>query len=170
MTASGTNQVHGSVYEFLRNRDLDARNLFGRKPIPQFQRNEFGGAIGGPVRKNKVFLFGNYEAFRQRLGLSDVTFVPDDEAHAGYLPNANGQLTHIGVNPSAAKLPALWPLQNGPDLGSGIGLAYSNPKQSIREDFTSELHGRTTTFPRKTLFSPCTQSMTARTIHLPPIL
>lgn len=52
VTASGSNEVHGSVYEFLRNSDLDARNFFDGKSIPQFQRNEFGGAVGGPLKKN----------------------------------------------------------------------------------------------------------------------
>ncbi len=135
VTASGGNQVHGSLYEFLRNSDLDARNFFDGLWIPQFQRNEFGGAINGPIKKNKIFLFGNYEGFRQHLGLSDVTFVPDNEARAGYLPNASGQLTRVGVTPAAAALLSLWPEQNGPELGSGIGLAYSNPLQTIREDF-----------------------------------
>ncbi len=135
VTASGSNQVHGSVYEFLRNSDFDARNFFDGASIPQFQRNEFGGAIGGPIKKNKVFLFGNYEGFRQHLGLSDVTFVPDNEARAGFLPNASGQLKYVGVSPASAALLALWPVQNGPNLGSGIGLAYSNPLQKIREDF-----------------------------------
>ncbi len=106
-----------------------------RTSIPQFQRNEFGGAIGGPIKKNKIFLFGNYEGFRQHLGLSDVTFVPDNAARAGYIPGANGKLTHVGIAPSAAALLPLWPVQNGPSLGGGIGLAYSNPLQKIREDF-----------------------------------
>src|SRR6202042_240119 len=86
VTASGTNQLHGSAYEFLRNSALDARNFFDQGSIPQFQRNEFGGALGGPIRKDKLFLFGNYEGFRQNLGLSDVTLVPDAAARTGYLP------------------------------------------------------------------------------------
>ncbi len=135
VTASGSNQIHGSVYEFLRNSDLDARNFFDGPSIPQFQRNEFGGAIGGPIKKNKIFLFGNYEGFRQHLGLSDVTFVPDNAARGGYLPNASGKLSYVGVTPASAALLSLWPVQNGPNLGSGIGLAYSNPLQTIREDF-----------------------------------
>ncbi len=64
VTASGTNSLHGTVYEFLRNSDLDARNFFDQGGIPQFQRNSFGGTLGGPLKKNKLFLFGNYEGFR----------------------------------------------------------------------------------------------------------
>ncbi len=84
VTASGTNQLHGTVYEYLRNSALDARNFFDFGNIPQFQRNEFGGALGGPIKKDKTFVFGNYEGFRQHLGLSDVTLVPDNNARLGY--------------------------------------------------------------------------------------
>ncbi len=135
ITASGTNQVHGSAYEFLRNNALDARNFFDQGTIPQFQRNEFGGALGGPIKKNKLFVFGNYEGFRQHLGLSNVTLVPDHAARAGFLPDSKGNLVPVGIAPSAAALLSLWPVQNGPDLGGGIGEAFSHPLQTIREDF-----------------------------------
>jgi hypothetical protein len=130
VTASGTNSLHGTVYEFLRNSHLDARNFFDQGSIPEFQRNGFGGTLGGPIRKNKLFLFGNYEGFRQHLGLSDVTLVPDNNAREGLL---NG--VKVGVAPAVAPLLGLWPVQNGPDLGSGIGEAFSHPPQHIREDF-----------------------------------
>ncbi|GGH02724.1 TonB-dependent receptor [Silvibacterium dinghuense] len=135
VTASGTNSLHGSVFEFLRNSAFDARNYFDQTDIPEFQRNQFGGSLGGPIRKNRVFLFGNYEGFRQNLHLSDVTLVPDNEARLGYLPNSSGTETYVGVNAATKPLLALWPVQNGPDLGSGIGEAYSSPLQTIREDF-----------------------------------
>lgn len=135
ITTSGANAVHGSIYEFLRNSDLDARNFFDQGAIPQFQRNEFGGAVGGPIKKDKLFVFGNYEGFRQHLGLSDVTLVPDTEARLGYVPGANGKLAHVGVTPGAEALLGLWPVQNGPDLGGGIAEAFSHPLQTIREDF-----------------------------------
>ena len=130
VTASGTNDLHGTLYEFLRNSALDARNFFDHGEIPHFERNSFGGTLGGPLRKNKLFLFGNYEGFRQHLGLSDVTLVPDNAARAGIVNGVN-----VGVAPSVAPLLALWPVQNGPELGSGIGEAFSHPRQSIREDF-----------------------------------
>ncbi|HKR30958.1 MAG TPA: carboxypeptidase-like regulatory domain-containing protein [Terriglobales bacterium] len=140
VTASGTNQIHGSAYEFLRNNAFDARNYFDQGDTPQFQRNVFGGALGGPIRQNKLFLFGNYEGFRQHLALSDVTLVPDTAARSGYITNANGTQTYAGVAPSAAPLLALWPVQNGPELGGGIAEAFSHPLQTIREDFgTSRL-------------------------------
>jgi hypothetical protein len=130
VTASGTNGLHGTVYEFLRNSDLDARNFFDQGSIPQFQRNSFGGTLGGPIRKDKLFLFGNYEGFRQHLGVSAVTLVPDNEARNGMVGGKT-----IGVAPGVAPLLSLWPVQNGPELGSGIAEAFSHPLQAIREDF-----------------------------------
>ncbi len=70
VTTSGTNQLHGTAFEFIRNSALDARNYFDQGAIPEFQRNQFGGSLGGPIRANKLFLFGNYEGFRQNWGLS----------------------------------------------------------------------------------------------------
>lgn len=121
-TASGTNEFHGTAYEFLRNSALDARNFFDAGAIPEFQRDQFGVAAGGPIRKDRFFLFGNYEGFRQNLGLSDVTLVPDGAARAS-------------AAPSVQPLLALWPQANRPELGGGIAVAYSNPMQHIREDF-----------------------------------
>src|SRR5437773_8985396 len=82
VTSSGSNSLHGNAYEFLRNSALDARNFFDRGGIPKFQRNEFGGSLGGPLKKDKTFLFGNYEGFRQNLGLSDLSLVPDGPSRA----------------------------------------------------------------------------------------
>ena len=140
VTTSGTNQLHGTAFEFLRNSVLDARNYFDQGSIPEFQRNQFGGSLGGPIRTNKLFLFGNYEGFRQNWGLSAVTLVPDNQARQGYLPNAAGVEKFVGVNASVAPLLDLWPVQNGPELlsngnPSGIAEAFSHPKQKIREDF-----------------------------------
>jgi hypothetical protein len=133
VTMSGSNQLHGSVFEFLRNDVLDARNFFAQGTNPPFRRNQFGGAMGGPLKRNKTFIFGNYEGFRQSLHLSDVTFVPSLSARNGTLKGSNGQ--PIVLAPGIAPYFELWPLPNGPDLGGGVALAYSNPLQSIREDF-----------------------------------
>jgi carboxypeptidase family protein len=140
VTASGANEFHGSVYEFLRNSDLDARNFFDQGSIPHFERNVFGAALGGPIQKDKTFYFANFEGFQQRLGVSDVTFVPDAEAVQGYVPStcpstSSTPLTHVGVAASVAPLLALWPAANGPDLGCGIAEDFSHPLQTIREDF-----------------------------------
>ncbi len=141
VTDSGTNQVHGSAFEFLRNSALDSRNFFDQTHIPEFQRNDFGATLGGPLRRNKLFLFGNYEGFRQNLGITDVTLVPDNEARLGFLPNAGGVETKTTVGAGVAPLLNLWPVQNGPELLSAAGLptgiaeAFSSPTQHIREDF-----------------------------------
>jgi hypothetical protein len=135
VTTSGTNQLHGTAFEFIRNSALDARNYFDAGAIPAFQRNQFGGSLGGPIRQNKRFLFGNYEGFRQSWGLSAVTLVPDNQARQGYLPNLAGVEEYVGVNSAVQPLLALWPVANGPELGGGIGEAFSHPKQKIREDF-----------------------------------
>jgi hypothetical protein len=122
VTTSGTNQLHGSAFEFLRNSALDARNYFDAGAIPEFQRNQFGGSLGGPVRRDKLFLFGNYEGFRQNWGLSTVTLVPDNTSRAAAVH-------------SVQPLLALWPVANGPELGGGIAEAFSHPEQRIREDY-----------------------------------
>src|SRR5215471_4074260 len=75
---SGTNQLHGSVFEFLRNSALDAKNFFDPAgPIPEFRQNQFGAAAGGPIIKNRTFIFGDYQGTRIRTGLtSQATLAP----------------------------------------------------------------------------------------------
>ena len=82
---SGTNQLHGSVYEFLRNKSLDARNFFAppNEGDPQYQRNQFGFSLGGPVRKDRTFFFVDYEGRQVREGITRVTVVPTLEEHEG---------------------------------------------------------------------------------------
>jgi hypothetical protein len=142
VSQSGTNQLHGSLYEFLRNNDLDARNFFDGASAPGFQRNQFGAALSGPIKKDKSFLFGNYEELRQHLHQTGVDLVPDINARNGYLPcklvnptpspcPASG-LVFVGVS----SLISAWPLPTpgAPDFG-GISEAFNNPLQTIRDDF-----------------------------------
>jgi hypothetical protein len=141
VTQSGTNALHGSLFEFLRNSAMDARNFFDQASVPPFRRNQFGGALGGPLKKNRLFLFGNYEGFRQALAVSDVSVVPDSEARQGLLPNASGVYTKVAnLNPAMLPYMSFWPQANGLELlangvPSGTALGYFNPKESIREDF-----------------------------------
>ena len=141
VTASGTNHVHGSAYEFVRNSFFDARNYFDPARIPEFQRNNFGASLGGPIRKDKLFLFANYEGYRQNLGVTDVTLVPDNNARNGQVPNANGVLQPVTLGAGVAGLLNLWPVQNGPELLTSAGLptgiaeAFATAPQHIREDF-----------------------------------
>lgn len=141
VTASGTNSFHGSLFEFLRNSKLDARNFFDGGTIPPFKRNQFGGSGGGPIQKDKTFIFGNYEGFRQRLGLSSVAVVPDQLARTGQLPDAQGIYRPVaGYNPAVAPYFDLWPAPNGQELflsgrPTGTALSFTNPSNPIREDF-----------------------------------
>src|SRR5437588_11723707 len=79
VTKSGTNGLHGSAFDHLRNNALDARNFFNPKPDPQtaFRNNQFGVALGGPIVRNKTFWFFSYEGQRERVGLNSVARVPD---------------------------------------------------------------------------------------------
>src|SRR3984893_3319952 len=84
-TKSGTNQFHGSLFEFLRNSVLDAKNYFDRAtaPIPPYKLNDFGGTIGGPILRNRTFFFVDYEGTRERLGQTIVVTVPTAAMKAG---------------------------------------------------------------------------------------
>ena len=95
VTRSGTNQFHGSAYEFLRNSALDAAGFFdnaGGIQKPPFKRNQFGASVGGPIRKDKIFFFGNYEGIRQSKGIATPVNVPSDAARLGILFDSNGNL------------------------------------------------------------------------------
>ena len=123
ITKSGTNQLHGSAYEFLRNNALDAPNYFDQGSAPPFQRNQFGASLGGPLKKDKAFLFGNYEGYRQHLHQTSVAFVPDLASRAAAVPSVQPLLN-------------LWPTPpvGAPDF-NGIAEVFSSPLQTIREDF-----------------------------------
>ncbi|HKV82343.1 MAG TPA: TonB-dependent receptor [Candidatus Sulfotelmatobacter sp.] len=97
ITRAGTNKLHGSAYEFLRNSKLDAKNFFDLPacqgppvpgvcgPIPPFKRNQFGGTIGGTIQKDKTFFFADFEGIRQSLGLTTIATVPSEVARTGKL-------------------------------------------------------------------------------------
>src|SRR5437016_227570 len=97
-TRSGTNDFHGEAFEFLRNNALDARNFFNTVPNPQapFKRNEFGGAFGGPLKKNKAFVFLAYEGLRQHQSLTVTSSVPShNQIAAVTAPAVAGLITLI---------------------------------------------------------------------------
>jgi len=132
VTQSGSNQWHGSGFEYLRNDALDAPNFFDQGSAPPFQRNQFGASIGGPIRSDKTFFFANYEGLRQNLHQTSVAFVPDASARALADPSVQPYLN-------------LWPTApaDAPDVPAGsingvpVGIAtvFSSPLQTIREDF-----------------------------------
>ena len=142
VTQGGSNQVHGTAYEFLRNNALDSPNYFDQGSAPGFQRNQFGGSLGGPLRKDKTFAFVNFEGLIQHLHQTGVDLVPDNNARTGSLPcrlvtptptvcPASG-LVFVGVS----SLINAWPVPspNAPDFG-GISEAFNSPLQTIRDDF-----------------------------------
>lgn len=141
VTQSGTNALHGSAFEFLRNSALDQPSIFDRGVTPPFRRNQFGGSLGGPLKKDRLFLFGNYEGYRQSLSQSSVSVVPDELARQGLLPDANGVYRPVpNLDPRMLPYMDLWPVPNGEQLlvngqPTGTRLAYYNPKNTVHEDF-----------------------------------
>ena len=131
VTRSGTNNLHGSAYGYFRNSAMDARGFFD--PLsgpPAFHRNQFGGSLGGPIKKNKAFFFFNYEGIRDALSVGNVENLPDANAHNGLLPCAvisgcvagggtPSSLISVPVDPKIAPYLALYPIPTGPELLSG---------------------------------------------------
>jgi len=147
VTLSGTNDLHGSLFEFHRNAALDAKNYFDLpdQPIPPFVRNQFGGTLGGPVAKDRTFYFASYEGFREALGMTAVATVPDSLAQQGLLPSPEnpgactaqdtGGCANVGINPAVLPFLALYPLPNGEDFGNGTASYTSSAKRETREDY-----------------------------------
>src|SRR2546425_938963 len=130
-TRSGTREFHGSVYEFFRNSALDARNFFDTKK-PRFRRNQFGASLGGPIIKDRTFIFGDYEGLRSSLGVTQVDTVPSTAARAGNL--STGQ---IKVDPTVLSfVNAFYPLPNGSLLGAGdTGIFTFSGQQVTPENY-----------------------------------
>ncbi|MGH9901737.1 MAG: TonB-dependent receptor domain-containing protein, partial [Pyrinomonadaceae bacterium] len=129
VTKSGTNEFHGSVYEFFRNGALDARNYFAPadQPAPKYQRNQFGFSFGGPVVRNKTFFFADYEGTRVREGITRVTNVPTLQERAGDFsqsllpapldfftgqPFPGGRIPAARINAVGRRIAALYPEPN----------------------------------------------------------
>jgi Carboxypeptidase regulatory-like domain/TonB-dependent Receptor Plug Domain/TonB dependent receptor len=132
ITRSGTNQIHGSAYEFLRNSKLDARNYFDdpTQPIPPFKRNQFGGTIGGPIQKDGTFFFADFEAIRQSKGITTVATVPSAAARAGNLSSGN-----VTVDPSAAQYLTFYHLPDPKTVSGDLGIYTFAGQQIVNENF-----------------------------------
>jgi len=130
VSKSGSNQLHGSAFEYLRNSAFDARNYFSTCPpncpaVPPFKRNEFGATFGGPIKKEKTFFFIEYAGLRQRLGEPNLAQVPTTNERNGivnYLYPVDGKVHpfQVPVNPVAASIINKYPLPNlttGPNAG-----------------------------------------------------
>ena len=163
VTMSGTNQLHGTAFEYLRNDVLDARNYFDvanaplPTPVPAFRRNQFGGSLGGPIIRDKMFIFGNYEGFRERQGVTNNIRVPNAQVRQGRLPcyiatpaacpasaDLAARAAYVDVpNLQRVMLPyanLFFPAPNGPEqivngLPDGSAQANSNPGRGRQEDF-----------------------------------
>ena len=144
---SGTNQFHGTAYEFFRNRALDARNFFAPagERSPQYQRNQFGFSAGGPVIRDRTFFFGDYEGRRVREGVTRITNVPGalertgDFSSSGVLaidpftqqPFPGNVIPDQSLNPVGLAIAALYPLPNRAGPGRNF---VSSPTLRDRDD------------------------------------
>jgi hypothetical protein len=167
-TKAGTNQIHGVLYEYIRNNDLDAKNFFDRPgPIPGYKRNQYGASIGGPIKKNKTFYFGNYEGARVRQGITKVATEPTTAMKNGdfsalstiiYDPSS----LHAGANGAPTRTPfagniippsmfssvgknvlSLYPTPNTPGTSTANGLFTSSPtKVDDFDQFTVRIDHR----------------------------
>jgi hypothetical protein len=163
ITRSGTNALHGSIYEFIRNDKLDAANFFEAGQRSPFKRNQFGGAVGGPIMKNHTFFFADYEGIRQSKGIASVNFVPSPAARAGQLcsipqtpqqlppngctttqltpgPNtdANGIDLHVKQYLGDNTKIVLYPAGQGAPIGNGdVSVFTFSGQQIINENFVT---------------------------------
>jgi hypothetical protein len=130
VTKSGTNQFHGDAFEFFRNNALDARNFYSYNQtnpatgaeipgsaIAPLHRNQFGGTLGGPIRHDKIFFFGDYQGTRQVEGEPDVVLVPSAADRSGDLADLKGTLTGTVSGP-------YWANQLNTELGYPAGTVY----------------------------------------------
>ena len=143
ITRSGTNQIHGSAYEFLRNSKLDTKNYFDVGNIPPFKRNQFGGTLGGPIVKNHTFFFVDFEGIRQSKGITTVATVPSAAARSGTLcsspdPGSTCTPTPVTVDPAAQAYFTFYHLpNNGAVAGSNgdLGKFTFAGQQVVNENF-----------------------------------
>ncbi|MGD0199398.1 MAG: TonB-dependent receptor [Bryobacteraceae bacterium] len=134
VSKSGSNEWHGSAYEFLRNSALDAKNFFdpAGERIPPLRKNQFGGLLSGPLRRNSLFFMANYEGIRLTSGQTLAAVTPTAEARQGNLPGRT-----VSVAPQVVPYLNLYPLPNGRDYGDGTGQFVSEGITSSREDYVT---------------------------------
>ncbi len=146
ITKSGTNQLHGSAFEFFRNDKLDANNFFANTaglPRNELRQNQFGGSVGGPIVKDKTFFFGDYEGYRQVAGTTSTVTVPTAFEHAN-----PGNLTDIGgpvipasqLDPLGEKLFSLYPTPNGPGTTNNFTASPRRTQYSTTYDVRVDHH------------------------------
>jgi hypothetical protein len=139
VTKSGTNKLHGSAYEFIRNSAFDARNYFDGASVPPFKRNQFGGSAGGPIVKDRSFVFGDYEGLRQGLNVTNVDIVPSPNARTGKL--VSGQ---VAIDPKVMPYLQFFPLPNGPITGDTGTYSFTGEQITNENYFTTRVDHRLT--------------------------
>ena len=158
-TKSGSNDYHGSAFEFFRDSRFDAPNYFDVGDPPPFRRNQYGFSAGGPIRKNRVFVFGGYERLQEDLGITLTTTVPTAAVRAG------------NVSPSVKPYLDLYPMPNGPDLGGGVAQYLYVFNRPTRENYGQarvdvQISDRHSFFVRETV-DKAHQLLPAGTVSLP---
>jgi Carboxypeptidase regulatory-like domain/TonB-dependent Receptor Plug Domain len=152
ISKSGTNQFHGSAYFFLRDEDFDARRFFDAQR-PAFHQDQYGASAGGPIRKDKTFVFGDFERIVFAKGVSRLDVVPSVAARNGLLcstPDGScttqqlpaGPTTNAnGVDLNMAKFLGLYPLPNGPGFGNGdvASFTYTGQRLLTENFFTTRI-------------------------------
>jgi hypothetical protein len=159
VTRSGTNVFHGSAYEFIRNSALDAKNYFSNGVLAPFKRNQFGGTVGGPILKNKLFFFFNYEGLRQSRTTSVTDTVPSANARAGLLacaqpatgtqnktcltsaggsqaPPGTTGVQQIKIDPKVQPYLQFYPVPNGQVAGDTGSWSFNSKAVSQEDLFT----------------------------------
>ena len=131
VTKSGTNRIRGTIFEFHRDESMDARNYFATADLPPFQRDQYGGTIGGPIVKNRLFYFGSYESLRERNAVTRTARLPNAAAHQGIVNGVN-----VGVHPlSKPYLELLYPIPDGRDFGDGTAELLHSHQDPTDEHF-----------------------------------
>lgn len=151
-TKSGTNLIHGSLYEFLRNSAMDARNFFEGEQVAPLRRNQFGGTLGGPLQRDRTFFFINYEGLRERRAQTRTFSVPSAAVRRGNfsgfetirnpltgLPFENNQIPAGQLNPVAQAFLEHVPLPNIADAGEVQNFVASPTESNDQDQFTVRL-------------------------------
>lgn len=141
---SGSNQLHGTLFEFLRNEDLNARNYFAPTgPRPEFRRNQYGATLGGPIQRNKTFFFADWQGTRLRTGITRQSVVPTVAQRSGVFtttiydpastgartPFANNTIPANRLDPIAAQVLAHYPLPNAPGANNFVSTGVEPDNQ-----------------------------------------
>jgi len=137
VSKSGSNDFHGTLYEFHRNSAVDARNFFDASDNPPLIRHQYGGSLGGPLARNKTFFWGNFEGLAENKSVRSTITVPDLGARAGRLPSASdpSSTADIGVDARVQPLLVLYPEPNGETLGNGTALFRTSRAQETDERY-----------------------------------